>query len=200
MAQELLFAGIAEEKDFITFIKDYQPLPDSKTLMLLEIQPRYVVAPEQRQGLLLFAPFQTGFDVTPYTAGRIFHNDGELRWERLHSLVHIVYTGNAAYTPAVKDMQKSGEEALDDYDPTTRKYFLFGKRLDKEQIAQIGPAAQEGDFAEVRIPRLLRYPPIDAERVQIAVCEYIHRTTGANSASRFYDLVPFSKSKEQKSA
>src|SRR5689334_9669687 len=100
---------MVEDENFIDFIKGYQPPPDSKTLMLLEIQPHYVVEPDKRQGLLVFAPFQAGFDITPYTAGRIFHCHGELRWERLHSQMHIVYTGKATYTPTVKDLQKSGE-------------------------------------------------------------------------------------------
>ncbi|MDQ2717458.1 MAG: hypothetical protein M3Z08_21395, partial [Chloroflexota bacterium] len=69
------------------------------------------------------------------------------------------------------------------------------------QLQRIGPAAQPGDFAEVRIPRLLRYPALDtlagAQRIQLDTCEYIDPDTGANIAYRFKRLVPFQRSQEQ---
>jgi hypothetical protein len=111
--------------------------------------------------------------------------------------MHIVFTGSQAYRPG---LQHAEEIALDDCEKVPRAYFLFGRRLDDQKIAGIGPPAQTGDFAEVRIPRLLRYPPLpgvaQAERVQLAMYEYVDPTTGANVAYRFYDLVPYQKSQE----
>ena len=203
MTQELLLAGIVEQEDFLKFLeKDYQPLQDFRTLMLLEHQPRSLVEPDKRQNLLIFAPFNHTFDFASYTSGRVFHEHGELRWERSRSIVRLVYIGSAAYQPGVPTMRDVEQETLDHYNKTSINYFLFGKRLDKEQVARIGANAQEGDFAEVRIPRLLRYPSVgtESERVQIAVYAYVDRATGVSVAARFHDLLPFNPSQKEKSA
>ncbi len=206
MAHELLLAGTVTDEDFIELVRTY-PIPSdprTPTFMLLEIQPRFIITQEQRQGLLHFARFQPDFDFTPYTSGRIFHRHGEIRWERLHSLVQVVYTGSAGYRPAMQAVDDVPEELLstDLGTITDRKYLLFGKRLDADQLQRIGAPTQAGDFAEVRIPRLLRYPPLadntEAECIQIAVREYLHPATGANMAYRFYDLVRFETSQERK--
>lgn len=197
MAQELLVTGSLRAEDFAAFVSTCAFPSDSPTLMLVENQPRYVIQPQERQNLLQFAVFNPAFDFTLYTSGRIFHAQGELRWERQQAHMHIVFTGAQAYRPGLQDVE---EITLDDCEKVPRAYFLFGKRLGNQQLARIGPAAQRGDFAEVRIPRLLRYPLLpavaQAERVQLAIYEYVDPTTGANVAYRFYDLIPFQKSQE----
>src|SRR5258707_6451087 len=99
--EELLLGGHVQHKDFATLIKAFKiPDPhDTATLMLLEMQPRFVVKPEQRQNLLLFSELNAEADfaaytATPYTVGRIFHIHGELRWERQHAHIQVVYTGD----------------------------------------------------------------------------------------------------------
>ncbi len=199
MTQELLVASTVRTEDFAALIKTYTPPPNMITLMLLESQPRHVVEQEERQDLLQFALFDANFDFTSYTSGRVFHEHGEIRWEKLHPYVNtrIVYTGNTEYK---LDLQDAKERTLSCNGRVSRQYFLFGKRLDDGQLARIGPAAQQSDFAEVRIPRLLRYPRLPsvakAERVQVAVYEYIDSNTGANIAYRFHNLVPFDPSQK----
>ncbi len=186
MTRELLLAG--RVKDIAALIKKYRIPPDANALMLLEIQPDYIVEPGERQELLRFDYFDRSFDFTRYTSGRIFHSQGELRWERQPSSAHIVYIGNEQYKPELDIRQTM---PLDTCDLVTRRYFLFGKRLDEKVLERIGPPAQAGDFAEVRIPRLLRYSPAPqgAERVQLVVYEYVNRETGVNVAFRFVELV-----------
>src|SRR5579872_6634042 len=91
---ELLLAGTVSGEDFTAFLQAYQvPAaiePGAPTLMLLEEQPRRVVAENARQDLLYFAVFDPDFDFTLYTAGRIFHRLGELRWERQQTEVQVV--------------------------------------------------------------------------------------------------------------
>src|SRR5947209_2885534 len=158
---ELLLAGTILEENFASFIRAYNnnfppsTSPDVPTFMLLEEQPRRVIEQDARQDLLHFALFKPSIDFTHYTSGRIFHALGELRWERQHPKVQIVYTGHKEYKPELLDAR---ETPLDAYIPKDRKYFLFGKRLNVEQLHRIDPTAKPGDFAEVRIPRLLRYP------------------------------------------
>lgn len=196
---ELLLAGTLLEEKFAAFIEDYSsilpsPSPDASVFMLLETLPRHVIEAHERQDLLCFALFDASVDFTSYTSGRIFHPLGELRWERQHPNVQIVYTGHEHYRP---QLQAAKETALDARRFKDREYFLFGKRLDEKQLDRIGSAGQRGDFAEVRIPRLLRYPPLptlaDAERIQLVIREYRDATTSVNIAYRFKNLVPFSK-------
>ena len=204
---ELLLAGTILEENFASFIHAYynnkpsSTLPDVPTLMLLESQPRRVIQQDARQGLLRFALFDPTFDFTPYTSGRVFHALGELRWERQHPKVQIVYTGHKEYKPVLKDAR---EITLDAYIPKDREFFLFGKRLNEQQLDRIRPAAHPGDFAEVRIPRLLHYPPLptlaNAERVQLVTCEYVDPETAVNVAYRFKNLVPFPKPSEMTGA
>jgi hypothetical protein len=200
---ELLLAGTILEENFASFIQAYNnnfppsTSPGVPVLMLLEEQPRRVIQQDARQSLLHFAFFNPNFDFMPYTSGRIFHALGELRWERQHPEVQIVYTGDKQYKPGLPNAR---ETTLDACIPKDREYFLFGKRLNEEQLDRIGPVAQLGDFAEVRIPRLLRYPQLPtlagAERVQLVICEYVDSETAVNVAYRFKNLVPFSKHSE----
>jgi hypothetical protein len=198
---ELLLAGTLPGEDFTAILQAYSislgTSSDSRALMLLEEQPHRVIQQDARQDLLHFSFFDLRFDFTPYTSGRIFHATGELRWERQHSGVQIVYTGRKEHKPKLQD---ATEIKLDACIPKDRAYFLFGKRLDQQQLDRIGPAAQAGDFAEVRIPRLLRYPQLPAlataERVQLVICEYIDPETALNFAYRFKNLVPFQKQSE----
>ena len=202
---ELLLAGTVSGEDFTDFLQAYRvpaaTAPGAPTLMLLEDQPRRVVAEDARQDLLYFAIFDPTFDFTLYTAGRIFHRLGELRWERQQTKVQVVYTGHKDYKPAINDALTIALEGRFFED---RAYLLFGKRLHKPERDLIGSAAQPGDFAEVRIPRLLRYPPLesldDAEMVQLDTREYMDDTTARNIAYRFMSLVPFQKQGETRGA
>jgi hypothetical protein len=184
MAQELLLAGKTE--DIAEVLKTYRIPSDTRMLMLLETQPKRIVEPYERQELLHFAHFDPD-DCANYTSGRVFHKYGELRWEKQDSAVQIIYTGHEHYKPEI-DIRQTMQ--LDSCKLVSRSYFLFGQRLDSHQLTRIGPSAHAGDFAEARIPRLLRYPaPEDAERVQLVVYEYFDRTTGGKVAFRFAGLV-----------
>jgi hypothetical protein len=194
---DLLLGGYVQNKNFSSFIKAFTVPHDTTTLMLMESQPRYIVQPEQRRDLLLFSEFKADTDFAPYTSGRIFHAYGELRWERHSSQVQVVYTGDAQYAP---ELPPNEPQTLKECERVIRNYLLFGKRLEEPQRLRIGSAAQPGDFAEVRIPRLLRYPTLpelaNAQRIQLAVCEYMDQITGVNVAYRFQGLVPFQQSGE----
>ena len=123
-----------------------------------------------------------------------------MRWERQHPRIQIVYTGKQEYKP---ELEQSRKQLLDEAQWQEKRYLLFGKRLDDKQLERSG-AAKRGDFAEVRIPRLLDYPPTDppteVERVQLVVCEYLNPDTGATIAYRFKGLEPFQQRQEQSKA
>lgn len=202
---ELLLAGRVLQTDFKAFVKafiesSYVSHTSTATLLLLEQQPQSVVDPKQCQDLLLFSELHADIDIASYTSGRIFNGSGELRWEKLVTYIQVVYTGDTVYMP---DLSNSKAENLSAYTPVTRKYILFGKKLDTGQLSQIH-VARPGDFAEIRIPRLLRYPALrhlaDAPYMKLSICEYIYPPTGANVAYRFKELVACNTPEEEKLA
>jgi len=192
---DLMLASTLRSTDLSALLRAWKVPPASAgepTVMLLERTPRYKVESSERAGLLRFEFFQPDLDISLYHSGRVFHEYGELRWEEGGSgELQVVYTGTSCYQPALPDSQMHEfDEAL--YKKGQDAYFLFGKRLAEEDHRRI-PAAQEGDFAEVRIPRLLRYPCLPAlekaERLQIALYSYLEIATGITLAYRFRSLV-----------
>ncbi|MGH2506493.1 MAG: type III-D CRISPR-associated protein Csx19 [Ktedonobacteraceae bacterium] len=185
MIQDICLAGTVSSIDAL--IQTYRIPGTLPVLMLLEQQPQQVSKPEERQKLLHFANFERTHNWSYYTSGRIFHQEGELRWEKQENGFQIAYTGHAQYSPELKNITSL---ELAHCSVNKRHYYLFGKRLDNEQVQDIGEPVQIGDFAEVRIPRLLRYPaPAKAERVQLVVKEYSDPSTRATIAFRFTELV-----------
>jgi hypothetical protein len=210
---ELLLAGFVKHEDFAALVNTCGTARGVKALVLVERQPDHVIAPEaraERLALLHFADFDPDFNFMPYTSGRVFHEHGELRWEKQRARIHIVYTGKREYRPQA-ELERPKELSLEQAEKCERRYLLFGKRLVDAQLERLRPVAQPGDFAEVRIPRLLRYPPPDEPkdmnpaqdkledtgRVRLVVCEYLHPDTGINVAYRFKGLERFYKEKQQ---
>jgi hypothetical protein len=167
------------------------------TFLLLEQQPRQVVQRDDQQELLHFGQFDTNVNLEGYTSGRIFCDNFELRWEPRDTGTYVVYTGAEHYKPQLAETStpnlKTHTLDLSPYAIRSTSYYLFGKRLAEKQIERIGPPAMKGDFAEVRIPRLLRYPPATsgqqgAPHVRLIVCEYIDRDQDSIVAFRFKGL------------
>ena len=193
MPKQLLVSALIAAKDLPALVSRYQPAPNVSTFMLLESRAQGIVEPEDRQDLLRFLLFDPQFTFARYTSGRVFHRYAELRWETVASAVRVVFSGRITYLPELpRTQEEPTSEVLDGYRPTIRTYFLYGKRLDAKQLNRIGPPAQEGDFVEVRIPRLLRYPRLSpdpkADYLQLAVCDYIAPATGTSVAYRFCNL------------
>ncbi len=198
---ELLLSGTVPQDTFIALIQQYQIPSREATFMLLEVQPHHVIRQDERQDLLRFELFDPAFDFTPYTSGRIFHEQGELRWERQQANVQIIYTGHKEWQPT---LPTSTYEELKDYTFKDRSYLLFGQRLARRQLELIGSTAKKGDFAEVRIPRLLRYPQLPDELENedflcLVMCEYIDSATALTVAYRFKGLGPYKEEKTNRS-
>lgn len=189
---------------------------------LAEQLPREVIPASQRQELLQFArvsdlkkrnePAGSGdakIDPALYTSGRIFCQEFELRWNynQRAGETQVVYLGEQERAlPGLKPAKNldSLREELRALEKKSKSghYYLFGTTLDTsgkgERIQQMGLAnGQEEDkerryYAEVRIPRLLRYPRLDEEsgkrRVQLVVCEYVDEKTGSTRLFRFQKL------------
>jgi len=157
-----------------------------QTLILLEMQPQHVINSSDRKHLLHFNWFGKHPDIAPYTTGRIFHPDFELRWQRQNGQVEVVYLGTPEGFNMPQLTQKHDQE-LACCEVHERCYYLFGTPFNEAQSGRGEQTDRRGVFAEVRIPRLLHYPI--EQRVQIVVREYVHRETGQLIIFRFEKLI-----------
>ncbi|HLG61480.1 MAG TPA: CRISPR-associated protein Csx19 [Ktedonosporobacter sp.] len=196
-----------------------------EAFILTENFPSYRVNDQRgRQNLLRFARLEDGlakdgFDVNHTTAGRVFHKKFELRWEKRDHQYWVVYLGTPRKVPGliIDNAPLAGLKAQEG----SKRYYLFGEVLDPEDpderkamnIKAMGIEERKDyyTYAEVRIPRLLRYPPpLDsndehrksyvarekAKRVQLVICEYIDKTTGSVQLFRFQNLEPEPEEKQ----
>lgn len=157
--------------------------PDD-ALFLGERQPARVVMPKERQDLLQFVPFDPTLPFAKFASGRIFHRDFELRWQQDDGGAQVVYLGKREYCPSL--LQEGGEIEMQQ----PRRYYLFGTRIQANDVQEIGPLARDGDFAEIRVPRLLRYPdvPKKAQRMLVTISECINAQTGQVEQYRFHGI------------
>jgi hypothetical protein len=159
-----------------------------KGTFLGEDFPLHLVAPNERDTLIRFIPFDAtlSFEMyAHYTYGRIFHADFELRWQPEAAQVRVLYVGNEQKIPFLEVIEHPELEERAEQ----QGYYLFGERLNNsqaDQSARIGRPVGEGDFAEARIPRLLHYPIKGQKRyVQLVVQEYLDKATGQVALYRF---------------
>lgn len=183
--EEILYSGVVE--NIAALIEACQFPEDTITLFLAETLPQRVIEDSERRGLLVFAYFNKKIPFAAYTSGRIFHPDFELRWEKEGDQTRVVYIGDRRNLSPLQEVEKLGT-------PQKKHYYLFGKRLRPAQLQSIGlPPAEAGmvNFAEVRIPRLLRYPaPENAQRMKLVVHEYVQEETARTQLFRFHSLEP----------
>ncbi len=214
MTAEILYTGKLPREELPAFIKECgfrtETATGKFTYLLAESQPEHVVEQKHRQSLLAFDTFKldSPFEgYKKYTSGRIFSEDGELRWERQNEQVRIIYLGNPTFASVKRALEiynaqfKNKKTALEQLEPRkpTSFYYLFGTKLEKRTIEQINGdqlnnVVKVGDFAELRIHRVLDYPAPghipDKGYVQLQVQEYVERDSGRVQLFRFQALVP----------
>ncbi len=195
--EEILHTGEVEREQLNGLIKDCN-FP-AEALFLAERLPEMVIKASERLNLLCFSQFSNTLPFEQYTSGRIFNWTSEFRWEKQNKRVRVVYLGEnrGGRISSVLSDYGIGPHAGDEPKNLTKKskpteYCLFGTRLQAEDIEKIGEPAAEGDFAEVRIHRLLKYPQTaettGAERLCLQVCEYVEEETGHVRLFRFQGL------------
>lgn len=166
MTQEKLYTGTTD--DIAALIEQCKFPEDS--FLLLEQLPRQVVEDDKREGLLRFARLRDKIDLAPFTSGRIFTRAFELRWEWEGGTARLVYLGEPRSLPGLEDQHAAFDSAGDE-----KQYYLFGTLLTEDdlQTMEIQPEwPGQTCYAEVRIPRLLRYPIAAKARVRVVVGEY----------------------------
>lgn len=175
------------------------------TRFLGEQLPEHIVNDRQQKDFLVFTWYASRLPFSSYNTGRIFHEQGELRWESRADTFQIVYLGSEQYSDILIshkcEIQPEFTALLHkkELHSILKNYILFGKVLAPE----IGTPENHSTYAEARIPRLLHYPlhksqqQQSTERVEISVIEYTHKGTGQILASRFQALQPMSSQKDQ---
>ena len=206
MTSEILYTGQVKREELATFIETcgFRSGPTSGIYFLAENSPTQVIAPQDRQNLLIFDFFNLNIPFANYSTGRIFSKQGELRWEGQYGDLRIIYLGDPSFASvknAVDFVYKANfsekNAKLAELDQHERFYYLFGTKLDLYTIEQINGEhtknpVKRGDFAELRIHRILRYPAPghvpDKGYVQLQVQEYIDPASGQIQFFRFQGL------------
>ncbi len=200
---DMVYTG--SNNDIDALVAQCQFSPDA--YVLVEQYPDHVVTgPKERQNLLLFIrlkdlksePYQ-GIHLNDYTTGRVFDQNAEIRWEwteqteQQDGKFHVVYVRPEREQSPIKQdgsEDKTPGEKLGE--PHDTYYYLFGELLNTDDIKAIGSPAEEGDYAQLRIPRLLRYPRLPdgqtPRRLKLTVCEYVDNDTGKVRLVRFNGL------------
>ena len=198
MEEEILYTGSVD--DIAALVAAFE-FP-AEAYVLVESMPQHLV--KDRQNLLRLVKLSALNDLTElvdFTSGRIFDQGFELRWDRASGKTEVVFLGaKTAYQDTLLVMPGLSPDAgaLQNLAAHSRYYYLFGQLLDVGDRQHMGLPAIKGEeyYAEVRIPRLLRYPdlnpdsPQKAQRVQLAVREYSDKNTGQVKLFRFSGLRP----------
>src|SRR5260370_14792877 len=190
--EEVLYTGQVTVNDFPQLVADCKFA--SSAFILCERLPESVIKISERQDLLRFMHFDPGTRFIDYTSGRIFDERAELRWEKQRNMMWVVYLGSKERVQTLLNYKLKKSDVLDQLRPDVeKKYCLFGERIAPEGLKMIGNTAKPGDCAEVRIPRLLRYPELQGEYryVRLVVRQYFDEENTV-TVYLFQDLRPWS--------
>ncbi len=193
LMEEVLYTGPVTVKDFPQLVIDCEFLP-SAFVLVERLPEQVIIKTRDQQDLLRFTHFDRDIPFGDYTSGRIFDEHTELRWEKQEDTMKVVYLGSKERVRTLLNYQLQESNELGKLKSTgEKKYFLFGERLSPQDLKKIGSAAKPGDFAEVRIPRLLRYPVQQDEQryVRLVVREYLDEENRV-VLFRFQDLKQWS--------
>ncbi|WP_376796465.1 CRISPR-associated protein Csx19 [Thermogemmatispora sp.] len=135
-----------------------------------------------------------------YTWGRVFTEEGELRWDGSEGpLLRVVYLGHERLLPA---RLREGCRLLTGVQRSQVSYYLFGERPHQVKAQEVGVGAEEEQrlFLETRIPRLLFYPAeqLQAKRIMLKTYCYHDLASGAVAYCRFAGLEAESSGPERK--
>lgn len=157
-----------------------------EALMILERVPTTWLDEDERKEGLCFQQFDGDVDFNMWERGRIFCPTFELRWDRVDGAFQVVYVGEGADLPG---LQPASEVNLSVLSVEERAYYLWGERVDDDDLPRIGQPNGTDVFVELQVPRLLRYPVSEqTRRVKLRVREYKEPATGQLVCHRFHSL------------
>ena len=183
MADRILWAELADPADAVRAAATAAVWPEP-TYMYLERAPVAWLDESEIAAGVRLERLDPAADFAQYERGRVFCAERELRWERVDGSFRAVMVGDAhpfaPFAPAPElDLSTAQTE--------TRRYFLWGLRIEDSDLAVVGVqrAGRGEPYLEMRVPRVLRYPvPGAKRRTRLIVCEYIDPQTGGVIYSR----------------
>jgi hypothetical protein len=136
---------------------------------------------------------QTPFPWTVYTWGRVFCEEGELRWDGSEGELRVVYLGQERLLPA--RLREYCRPLMGLKRPSVN-YYLLGESPRQVKAWEVGVSAEEEQylFLTTRIPRLLFYPVNERRvegqryRAKLTIRLYQDAETGATVYFRFAGL------------
>lgn len=158
------------------------------TLMILERLPLRWLEQEEIKTGLRFELFEPEAPFNQYERGRVFHEAGELRWEKINRQFWAVYAGSdEVILPA--DFTRDDSLSLENTEPQT--YYLWGKRLNKQALAALDRQPDAPVFAEFTVGGILTEYPAEVpteknlEQLALQVVQYIDPETKQLQYYRF---------------
>jgi hypothetical protein len=189
---EIVYTGLVTAEKMKQVIAHCHFTQDA--VFMAEQLPTHLINKEERLALLQFIHFKSDLSCAEYTTGRIFQEDRELRWEKQGEKLRVVYVGAAENEAELRDDRLHPNTVLSTLKKKSTYYYLFGERLRKNDLDKMGKSVQEGDFAVVRIPRILRYPVFNNNEryARLIVCEYREPETDRVALFRFQNVEAWS--------
>lgn len=171
--EEIVASGVRATLDDVL-----TALPPGAVHVLLETTPDSWLDPAAQRETIRFDSLVAVIHEGRWTSGRVFNLDFELRWEQYQDGMHLVYCGANTELPGLNG------EPLDLRLSRDISCSLWGAAVTDPEL--VGEPAGALVFAELRIPRLLRYPVSARARfVRLIVREYLDTSSGAVTLSRF---------------
>lgn len=178
---EVVLCGVVSCLDLLA-----ASLPSMPALTIVEQVPAGWLDAEARARVLRFERFVAGQRIDPQTRGRIFGDAFECRWEPGEGGGTIVRVLCVGVPVQVEGLTPAGID-LAALKPRDVTYDLWGERVDDPAVA--GETSDALVYAELRVPRLLRYPVNGRpRRVRLRVREYMDPVSGMIALSRFCGL------------
>ncbi|WP_052887900.1 CRISPR-associated protein Csx19 [Thermogemmatispora carboxidivorans] len=127
---------------------------------------------------------------TAYSWGRVFCEEGELRWDGSEGELRVVYLGQAHL---LAEHLRASSRPVEGLKRRSTQYYLFGERPRRVKPQEVGVAPEEEPrlFLTTRIPRPLFYPVellSTTKRVTLKIYCYCDPADGATVYFRFAGL------------
>lgn len=180
--EEVVLCGLVPRLDGLT-----AALPSTPALMIVEQIPAGWLDAETRDSGIRFEHFEADQPIPGQTRGRIFGETFEFRWEPGKdgaAGIRVRSIGAMTHLEGLEPLAGIDMRALE---PRDGRYDLWGERVDDPTL--IGQPSDALIYAELRIPRMLRYPASGRpRRIRLRVREYVDPTTNVVVLARFSGL------------
>ena len=180
-----LYYACFNDKELVELLELLYPNGSGECFAVLEKVPKFYFDKQERQDGIQLVTYNKSIDVGNWTRGRVFNNEGELRWELDNNNYMVVYAGNAK--EAAERMNKYEQELIPGQ---PHAYHLWGDLLEEGDRQKLGLESGSAFYLESIIPRIFLYP-LAAEqkkRLVIRLVSYEDARTAMPQYFRFHSI------------